>query len=116
MQPFPVDDLVPTEEEIEWAVSLRAPGYRKRPIVNSEVGLRHKGDLAGGKKTAGRGGGSGGGDTVVVGPPTSPGSLAPYQGVVQGCGQPCSAVRSSYLQADHFVEGGAVQLHPAPGD
>ena len=96
--------------------SLRAPGYHKRPSVNSEVGLRHKGELAGGKKTAGRGGGSGCGDTVVVGPPISPGSLAPYQGVVKCCSQPCSANRSSYPRADHFGEGGAVQLHPAPGD
>ena len=51
-----------------------------------EVGPCHKGKLAGGQKMASRGGGSGGGETVGVVPPTSRVSLAPDQGVVQGCG------------------------------
>ena len=65
--------------------SLRAPGYRKGSSANSEFGPCHKGELAGRQKTTGRGGGSGGGHTDGLGPPPSPGSLAPDQGVVQGC-------------------------------
>ena len=66
---------------------LRAQGYLKRLSVDTEVGLRHKGKLAGGQETASRGGGSGGGNTIGVGPPPSPGNLAPDQGVVQAYSQ-----------------------------
>ena len=100
-----------------WIIfDKRVSARRKIPSVNLEVGPRHKGELAGGQKMAHRGGRSGGGDTVGVGPPTSPGSLAPDQGVVQGCGQPCSTARWGYPQADHGGEGVAVHLRPAPGD
>ena len=80
----------------------------KKSSVNLGVGSCHKDELAEGQKTVGRGGGSGGGDTDGVGPPTSPVILAPDQGVVQGCGQPCSAALSGYPQADHGVAGGDI--------
>ena len=72
--------------------SLRMPGYRERASFNLEFGPRHKGKPDEGQETAGTGGGRGGGGTVRFGPPSAPGSLAPDQGVVQGCGRPCSAV------------------------
>ena len=53
--------------------SLRAPGYRKRPSVDLEVGPLHKVNFEGVQEMAGRGGGSGGGATVGVAPPSSPG-------------------------------------------
>ena len=96
--------------------SLRAPGYRERPSFNPEVGPHHKGEPEEGQETADREGGSIGGGTVGVGPPSALGSLAPYQGVVQGCGRPCSAARSGYPRADHGREGGTVPLLTDPGD
>ena len=95
--------------------SLRAPGYRKRPSVDLEVGPLHKVNFEGVQEMAGRGGGSGGGDTVGVGPPSSPGSLVPDQGVVQGFGLPFSAVHLGYPQEDNGGEGGVVQPHTALG-
>ena len=96
--------------------SFRTPIYCKGSSDHSEVWTRHEGKLAGRQATTRRGGGSGGGNTDGVRPPTSPGSVAPDKGVVQGCGQPCSAACLGYSQADHGGAGGAIQLRPALGD
>ena len=36
--------------------------------------------------------------------------------MVQGCGQPGTAARSSYAQADHVGAGRTLQLHVIPGE
>ena len=85
-------------------------------MFNPEVGTRHKGEPEEVQEAAVRGGGSGGGGTVGVGPPSAPGSLSSDQGVVQGCGRPCSAARSGHPRADHGREGVTVQVRTAPTD
>ena len=47
-------------------------------------------------------------------PPFNPGGMSTDKGVVQGCGQPCSAALSSYPRADHGGEGGTVQIFTTP--
>ena len=42
--------------------------------------------------------------------------MVPDQGVVQGCGRPCSAARLGYPQSDHGGEGGFLQPRIASGD
>ena len=83
-----LEELVDISDNVETRgqESLHALIYLKIPSVDTEVGTRHKVKLAGGQEAASRGGGIRGGDTVGFVPPSSPGSLAPDQGVVQGCG------------------------------
>ena len=82
-----LEELVDLSDNVETRgrESLHALIYRKVPSVDTKVGPRHKVKLAGGQEAVRRGGGIRGGDTVGFVPPSSPGSLTPDQGLVQGC-------------------------------
>ena len=75
--------------------SLRAKGGGSSG-EDSETGPRHKGEPLGGQKTESGDRGIGGGDAAGVGPAKRKGGMEKAQGMVQGCGQPCTAARSSY--------------------
>ena len=64
--------------------------------AGSEAEPRNRGKPQGRQKKEGGDRGRGGGDTTWGGPAEPEGCLETSKGVVQGCGQPCAAARSSY--------------------
>ena len=72
---------------------------------DSEAGPLHKGKPPGGQKTEGGDPGRGGGDAAGGGPAERKGSMEKAQGMVQDCGQPCTAACSSYARVDHGGSG-----------
>ena len=80
-----------------------------------EAGPRHKGEPPGRQKTEGEDRGRGGRDSDGVGPAECKEGTEKDQGMVQGCGQPCTAAHSSYARADHGGAGQPLQLRTIPG-
>ena len=92
------------------------PGSQEGKGTHLEAGMRHKLKPQGGLDTEDVGGGWGGRAYDRIGPPPPPpGSLAPDEGVVLGCGRPLATACSSYPRADHGRGGRPIPLHATPG-